>query len=57
MNEFGKLFNAFCEGITWTNIGGPIVTILGRDIGFFVIGYLTHLTIEAFIEFIKERRK
>lgn len=57
MNEFGKLFNAFCEGIIWTNYGGAIVTILGRDIVCFMVGYLTHLSIEAFIELIKERKK
>ena len=53
----GQLFNQFCEELTWTNYGGPLVTILGRDIGFFVVGYLTHLCIEAFIEYIKEWKK
>ena len=57
MNEFGKIFNAFCEEIICTNYGGAIVTIMGRDIAVFIAGYLTHLTIEAFIEIAKERKK
>ena len=57
MSEFGDLFNAFCEEIIWTNYGGALVTILGRDIVVFIVGYLTHLTIEAFIEYIREYRK
>lgn len=57
MQEFGKIFNAFMEQITWTNYGGPIVTILGRDIMVFITGFLTHLCIEALIEIIKEKKK
>ena len=57
MNDLGNIFNAFCEEIIWTNYGGPLVTILGRDIGFFITGFLTHLTIEAFIEYLKEKKK
>lgn len=57
MREFGRILNAFCEEITWTNYGGALITILGRDIGFFVIGFLTSLCLEAFIEYLKEIRK
>ena len=57
MNEFGKIFNAFCEEIIWTNYGGALVTILGRDIVVFIVGFLTHLTIEAFIDYLKENKK
>ena len=53
----GQIFNQFMEEITWTNYGGPLFTILGRDIGVFIVGYLTHLILEAFIEVIKEKRK
>lgn len=55
MQEFGKIFKAFMEHITWTNYGGPIVTILGRDIMVFITGFITHLCIEAFIVIIKEK--
>ena len=57
MREFGEMLNGFMEEITWTNYGGALVTILGRDIGFFVIGFLTSLCLEAFIEYLKEIRK
>ena len=53
----GQIFNQFMEEITWTNYGGPLVTILGRDIEVFIAGYLTHLILEAFIEIIKEKEK
>lgn len=46
----GQMFNQFMEEITWTNYGGPLVTILGRDIVVFIAGYLTHLIISALIE-------
>lgn len=55
-SEFGKIFNAFFEELIWTNYGGALFTILGRDIVVFVTGYLTHLIIEAFIEIIKEKK-
>lgn len=55
MQEFGKIFNAFMEHITWTNYGGPIVTILGRDIMVFITGVLFHICIGAFVEIIKEK--
>ena len=54
MQEFGKIFNAFMEQITWTNYGGPIVTILGRDIMVFITGFLTHLCIEACQSYLRE---
>ena len=53
----GQIFNSFCEEIICTNYGGPIITILGRDIVVFIVGYLTHLCIEAFIEYWKEAKK
>lgn len=52
----GEIINSFFETITWTNFGGPLITILGRDIGMFIIGYLTHLIISGIIETIKEKR-
>lgn len=54
MQEFGKIFNAFMEHITWTNYGGPIVTILGRDIMVFITGFLTHLCIEVCQSYLRE---
>lgn len=48
------MFNQFFEHITWTNYGGPVMVILGRDIGVFIIGYLTHLIISALIEAFKD---
>ena len=55
VREVGILiFNRFCEEIIWTNYGGAMVTLLGRDVVVFIIGYLTHLAIEAIIEMIKE---
>lgn len=50
------MFNGFCEELIWTNYGGAMVTLLGRDVVVFIIGYLTHLVIEAIIEMIKSRR-
>lgn len=55
-SEFGKIFNAFFEELIWTNYGGALFTILGRDIAVFVTGYLAHLILEAFIEIIKEKK-
>lgn len=55
-SEFGKIFNAFFEELIWTNYGGALFTILGRDIVVFVTGYLAHLILEAFIEIIKEKK-
>lgn len=49
----GQIFNSFCENIIWTNYGGPLVTLLGRDIVVFIVGYITRLVVEAFIEMIK----
>ena len=44
------MFNQFMEEIIWTNYGGPLVTLLGRDIVVFIVGYLTHLIVSALIE-------
>lgn len=55
-SEFGKIFNAFFEELIWTNYGGALFTILGRDIVVFMTGYLAHLILEAFIEIIKEKK-
>lgn len=57
MREFGEILNGFMEEITWTNYGGAIVTILGRDIEVFITGFLFCLCLEAFIEYLKEIRK
>lgn len=57
MREFGEMLNGFMEEITWTNYGGAIVTILGRDIEVFITGFLFCLCLEAFIEYLKEIRK
>lgn len=53
----GQMFNQFMEEITWTNYGGPLVTILGRDIGMFIVGYLTHLIITALIELFVSKKE
>ena len=53
----GEIFNQFMEEIIWTNYGGPVATILGRDIAVFIAGYLTHLCIEIFLETIKRDKK
>ena len=53
----GEIFNQFCEHIIWTNYGGPMITILGRDIVVFIVGYLTHLIISAIIESIKKNKR
>ena len=55
-SEFGKIFNSFFEELIWTNYGGALFTILGRDIVVFLTGYLAHLILEAFIEIIKEKK-
>lgn len=57
MREFGEMLNGFMEEITWTNYGGAIVTILGRDIEVFITGFLVCLCLEAFIEYLKEIHK
>ena len=57
MNEFGNIFNAFCEELIWKNYGGAMVTILGRDIIVFIAGYIMHLCVNAIIEIIKENKQ
>jgi hypothetical protein len=52
----GEMFNQFFEHIIWTNYGGPVMVIPGRDIGMFIVGYLTHLVISALIEIIKDEK-
>lgn len=51
------MFNGFCEEIIWTNYGGAIVTLLGRDIVVFIIGYITHLVVESLIELVRIRNE
>lgn len=53
----GEIFNQFCEHLIWTNYGGPVVTILGRDIAVFIVGYLTRIVIECIICSIQEKRR
>lgn len=53
----GQIFNQFCEHIIWTNYGGPMVTILGRDIVVLITGYLLRMVVEAIIFMIQERIK
>lgn len=57
MREFGEILNGFMEEITWKNYGGALVTILGRDIGFFIVGFLVSLCLEALIEYWKENKQ
>lgn len=52
----GQIFNEFCENFIWTNYGNAIITLLGRDILFFILGYLAHIILETLIEIIKIRR-
>lgn len=54
--ELCDIYSAFCEHITWTNYGGPVITLLGRDIGVFICGYLTHMVVSAFIEVFSETK-
>lgn len=53
----GEIFNQFCEHIIWTNYGGPMVTILGRDIVVLITGYLLRMVVECVIVMIQERMK
>lgn len=53
----GQIFNQFMEEIIWTNYGGPLVTLLGRDIVVFIVGYLTHLIISALIEVFVSKKE
>ena len=50
------IFNRFCEELIWTNYGGAMVTLLGRDIVVFIIGYITHLLVESLIELLRGRK-
>ena len=50
----GELFNLACEYIAWHNFGNDYFVIIGRDFGFFLMGYLVHFTISGIIEIIKE---
>ena len=48
-----EIINQYFEQLIWTNYGGALFTILGRDIGFFILGYLFHIIIETLIEITK----
>ena len=53
----GELFNLACEYLAWHNFGTEYFVIIGRDMGFFLIGYLTCLIISAFIECFGRKKK
>ena len=47
-------FNLACDYVAWHNFGTEWFVIIGRDFGFFIIGYITCMIIGAIVETIKE---
>ena len=53
----GELLNLAFEYLAWHNFGTEYFVIIGRDFGFFLIGYIFCMTVGTIAEAIKEGRK
>lgn len=51
------VFNLACDYVAWHNFGNEYFVIIGRDMGFFLIGYLTCFCLSTFIEVMKGTKK
>lgn len=50
-------FNLAMDYLAWHNFGTEYFVIIGRDIGFFLIGYLSCFIINAFVEVFRKEKK
>ena len=50
-------FNLACEYLAWHNFGTEYFVIIGRDFGFFLMGYLSCFIINAFVEVFRKEKK
>lgn len=53
----GDLINLAFDYLAWHNFGTECFVIIGRDFGFFLIGYISCMTVGAIAEAIKEGKK
>lgn len=50
-------FSLAMDYLAWHNFGNEYIVIIGRDLGFFLIGYLTCFIINAFVEVFGGKKK
>ena len=50
-------FSLAMDYISWHNFGNEYFVIIGRDMGYFLIGYLTCFIISCFIECFRRKKK
>lgn len=51
------VFSLACDYVAWHNFGTEWFVIIGRDLGFFFIGYLLCFIINAFVEVFWRKKK
>jgi len=54
---FNDTFNLACEYIAWHNFGTEWFVLIGRDMGFFLIGYLSCFIVRTFVEVFRRKKK
>ena len=50
-------FSLACDYVAWHNFGTEWFVIIGRDLGFFLIGYLSCFIINVFVEVFGRKKK
>ena len=50
-------FNLACDYVAWHNFGTEYFVLIGRDMGFFLIGYLACFIVNAFVEVFGRKKK
>jgi len=50
-------FNLACDYLAWHNFGTEWFVLIGRDMGFFLIGYLTSFIVSSFVECFRRKKK
>ena len=49
-------FSLAMDYISWHNFGNEYFVIIGRDMGYFLIGYLTCFIISCFVECFRRKK-
>ena len=49
-------FNLAMDYLAWHNFGNEYIVIIGRDLGVFLIGYLSCFIINAFVEVFRRKK-
>ena len=49
-------FNLAMDYLAWHNFGTEWFTLIGRDMGFFLIGYLSCFIVSAFVEVFRRKK-